>query len=245
LRNIKLVLEYDGTNYHGWQVQPGLRTIQGVLEGALRRMFAAKINLYGAGRTDAGVHAWGQVANFLLEHSLALDKLILGLNSLLPADIVVRAAAEVAPDFQARYSARSKTYVYRLYNRRLPSAFERNYAWHIPYALDVAAMRQAAECLLGEHDFSAFQAAGCVARNPVRRILGIDFSKEAVDVWRISITANGFLRHMVRNIIGTLVEVGRKRRPPEWVAEVLASRSRQLAGRTAPPQGLFLARVEY
>lgn len=243
-RRIKLRLEYSGTRYHGWQVQPQTVTVQGTLEACLARITDAPVRLHAAGRTDAGVHALGQVAHFETTAAIALPALVRGLNSLLPEDIVVQQATEVPGDFHARYSARQKTYAYIVYNHPLRSAFHAPYAWHVPPPLDVAAMRAAAQVLLGRHDFSAFRAASCTAHSPVRCLSRLAVKRHATRIFFVC-SADGFLQHMVRNIVGTLVEVGRGKLPAGSTAAILHSRQRQQAGPTAPPHGLFLVRVTY
>jgi tRNA pseudouridine38-40 synthase len=243
-RWFKLVLEYDGTAYHGWQVQPGLDTIQGRLEAALARLAGRAVHVMGAGRTDAGVHALGQVASCSGE--IRLDDLALrrALNALLPTDIVVRDVATVPSEFDARRSARSKTYRYTLLRRPFPSALEGRYSLYVPYALDAEAMQDAARCLIGTHDFSAFRAGTCGAATPIRTVTRASWETTG-DLWLFHIVGNAFLQHMVRIIVGTLLDVGRARRRPGDVADILASRDRRRAGKTAPPQGLCLVEVEY
>jgi tRNA pseudouridine38-40 synthase len=238
------VLEYSGTRYHGWQVQPGALTIQGTLEACVARITDSPVRLHAAGRTDAGVHALGQVAHFDTTSAIPLPALQRGLNSLLPEDIVVLQVAEVPMAFHARYSARHKTYAYVVQNQPQRSAFRAPYAWHIPQPLNVAAMRAAARVLLGRHDFSAFRAASCTARSPVRCLDRLAVKRCADRIFFV-LRADGFLQHMVRNIVGTLVDIGRERMLPSAMAAILHSRQRQQAGPTAPAQGLFLVRVTY
>jgi tRNA pseudouridine38-40 synthase len=240
----KLVIEYDGTDYHGWQVQPNGATIQAVLEAAIARMLGEATRVVAAGRTDAGVHASGQVVSFSLQRAISADALMQGLNALTPRDIGIKAVEAVADDFDPRRTARSRVYVYRIWNARWMSPFWRRYTWHVPQPLDAECMRAAAAALVGEHDFSSFQAAGCDAAHPVRRVLRSEIEHtESLIVYTIEATA--FLRHMVRNIVGTLVEVGRAERPVDDVARLLAARDRALAGPTAPACGLCLTRVSY
>jgi tRNA pseudouridine38-40 synthase len=245
LRNIRLRLEYDGTCYHGWQRQADAVTIQGVVEAAVARLTGEAIALIGSGRTDAGVHAQGQVANFRTASAIPLKAFHQGLNSLLPRDIAVLEATEALPAFHARKSARAKTYEYRILNRLNPSPLNRHYAWWLAPPLDLAAMAAAALALSGEHDFTAFRASGSDNKNPVRRVLAAAW-RDAPGGWLIfTITATGFLRGMVRSLVGTMAEVGRGKAPPTRLAELLASRTRHLAGPTAPPQGLYLVEVFY
>jgi tRNA pseudouridine38-40 synthase len=245
LRNIRLLLEYDGTGYHGWQRQKNALTIQQVLEEALERLTGERPALIGSGRTDAGVHARGQVANFGTNSAIPLKAFHEGLNSLLPRDIAVLTAAEAPPAFHARKSATAKTYEYRILNRTSRSPLNHHYAWWISQPLNLAAMAEAALALPGEHDFSAFRASGSDNKNPVRRVLAADWS-EAPGGWlTFTISATGFLRGMVRSLVGTMVEIGRGKAPAARLAELLASGARQEAGPTAPPQGLYLVSVAY
>ncbi|MFP3866763.1 MAG: tRNA pseudouridine(38-40) synthase TruA [Desulfobacteraceae bacterium] len=244
-RNIQLVLEYDGSRYHGWQRQKNALTIQEVIETCLERQTGEKLRLMGSGRTDAGVHALGQVANFKTSSRLPLAAFGPGLNSLLPPDIVVLKAQEVDAEFHARYSALAKTYEYRLLNRAVRSPLYQAYGWWVPAPLRAAAINRAIAELVGEHDFSAFQASGSAIKNPVRRIWKASWEEVAEDWYKFQITANGFLRGMVRTLVGTLVEIGRDKRRPEELSQILASRDRRRAGPTAPAQGLYLVQVIY
>jgi tRNA pseudouridine38-40 synthase len=244
MRRLKLVLEYDGTAYHGWQLQPGLDTIQGALEGALSRLARAPVPVIGAGRTDAGVHALGQVASCTADLRLDDAALRRALNALLPRDIVVRGVETAPPDFDARRSARSKLYRYTLLMRESRSALEGRTSLHVPYALDLEAMTRGAALLVGTHDFSAFRAGSCVARTPVRTVTQAAW-RAAGELCRFEIVGNAFLQHMVRIIVGTLLEVGRGKRSPADVATILDSRDRRRAGKTAAPHGLCLVAVEY
>jgi tRNA pseudouridine38-40 synthase len=244
MRRFKLTLEYEGTAYHGWQLQPGLPTIQGALQAALARIVGCPVPVIGAGRTDAGVHALGQVASFSAD--LRLDPLTLrrALNATLPRDIMVRHLEEAPPDFDARRSARSKTYRYTLLCRDVPSAWLARHSLHVPHALDLEAMVEAAKIVIGTHDFSAFRAGTCAAATPVRTVLDAAWRAEG-DLWHFEITANAFLQHMVRILVGTLLEVGRGRRDPAELEAILASRDRRRAGKTLPPHGLCLVEVQY
>jgi len=244
-RNIRLLLEYDGTHYHGWQRQVDAATIQQTLEKALECLTGEKVALIGSGRTDAGVHARGQVANLRTHSAIPLKAFHQGLNSLLPKDIAVLEASEAEPSFHARKSARAKTYEYRILNRPNRSPLNRHCAWWIAPPLDLAAMAGAAGFLPGEHDFTAFRASGSDNKNPVRRVLAATWRDEPGGWLSFTITATGFLRGMVRSLVGTMVEAGRGKAPPAELAELLASRARHLAGPTAPPQGLYLAEVFY
>ncbi len=242
--NIKLTIEYDGTNYCGWQIQPNGQTIQQVLEQALEKILGVKIRLNGSGRTDSGVHALGQVANFVYGGDIDLWRLPRGLNALTPPDVVIK-QAELAPEsFDARRDARSRVYRYRIWNQPFSSPFHRRYSWHLHDPLELAPMQEAIRSLEGEHNFASFQAAGCDALHPVRKIYHNSLSREN-DFLVYTIEATAFLRHMVRNIVGTLIEVGRGERSPAEFAELLQGQDRTRAGPTAPPQGLFLVEVKY
>jgi tRNA pseudouridine38-40 synthase len=244
-RNLRLTLEYDGSRYHGWQRQKNAPTIQESLEQALARLTGEAVRLMGSGRTDTGVHALGQVANFHTMSRLPLAAFVNGLNSLLPHDIAVLEAVEAPRDFHARKSARAKTYEYRILNRPIRSPLLRPYAWWISQPLNLMAMQEAAGGLVGEHDFSAFQASGGGVKNPVRRILNAGWEAARGDILAFTITATGFLRGMVRSLVGTMVETGRGKRPAAELTELLRTGERRRAGPTAPPQGLFLVEVTY
>jgi tRNA pseudouridine38-40 synthase len=239
----RLVVEYDGTDYHGWQLQPAARTVQGVLEGALGRLLGHPARARAAGRTDAGVHATGQVVCFESPRTIPVEVVLRALNALTPVDLTVRAAQIVPDAFDARRSARRRSYRYRIWNRRQPSPFWRRYAWHVPQLLDVDRMAAAACALEGEHDFSSFQAAGCDAAHPVRRVVSSAVERRG-DLVIYEIEATAFLRHMVRNIVGTLVEIGQGRRNGD-VAALLAARDRTQAAATAPAHGLCLTKIAY
>lgn len=244
-RNYKLVLEYDGANYHGWQRQKGLLTIQEVVETRLAIMTQAPIRLEGAGRTDAGVHARGQVANFLSETEIPPARLLRGLNSLLPDDIVALELSLVPKVFHARFQARSKVYEYRIHNGPIPPALGRQYSWHISQPLKWESMEKCLKLLEGKHDFSSFQAAGSNIRNTERVVLTTGITSAGEHVRLIMIEASGFLRHMMRNIVGTLVDVGRGKLTEKGFSEVVAARDRKVAGMTAPARGLCLLEVRY
>lgn len=242
--HLKLTLEYDGTNYHGWQLQQNARTLQGVLEAVLVRLCNEPVRVRVAGRTDAGVHALGQVASFKSEKVMDLVRLHRSLNALLPGDIVVTHIEEVPDAFNPRRDALSRTYLYRMWNRPWPSAIWARYSWHVPFPLDVDTMERAAALLIGEHDFSSFQGADSVEHNP-RRTVRRSTVHRAGDFLLYEVEARSFLRHMVRNIVGTLVDVGRGAVSLDQFAHILAARDRTRAGLNAPPQGLFLVEVEY
>lgn len=244
MQNLKLTLEYDGTAYHGWQVQPGLPTIQGILGETVKRISGEEVRIIGAGRTDAGVHALGQVANFWTAKALIPDTWRRALNGLLPPDIVVQRIERSADDFQACRSVKHKTYRYAILNAPSPASLDRHWILHIPGPLEAAAMAEGAVCLVGEHDFSAFRAADDNPPHPVRHVYEARFEREADRLYFL-ITGNGFLKHMIRIIVGTLLDVGRRKRDPADVERILHSRDRQRAGRTAPPHGLCLMQVSY
>src|SRR5262245_59495979 len=208
MRTLKLVLEYDGFDYCGWQVQARAPTLQGVIEAALEKILRERVRIHGAGRTDAKVHALGQVASFRCLSDIPATALQRALNSLLPRDVVVHEVQDVVADFHARFSALGKTYVYRILNRPIRAPLRARYAWHIPQILDLPAVELAAVCLRGTHDFKSFQATGSEVKTTERTVIELTVAR-AGDEIVISFTATGFLRHMVRNIVGTLVEVGR------------------------------------
>jgi tRNA pseudouridine38-40 synthase len=242
--NIKLTLEYDGTHYHGWQTQATAKTIQGVLETAVSTLLRRPTPIIGSGRTDAGVHALGQVANFRSDKELQPHRVQRALNALTPEDVTIT-TVEIVPDsFDARRDGRSRIYEYRILNRPSPSPFHLKFAWHVYDPLDIAAMREAITCLQGEHDFSSFRAASCDAIHPIRTIYRASLNPRG-ELVVFTVEATAFLRHMVRNLTGTLVEVGRHQRTPQSFAELLTACDRTQAGITAPPQGLFLVQVNY
>lgn len=244
MRRFKLTLEYEGTAYHGWQVQPHLPTIQGLLQETLARLAGGPVAVRGAGRTDAGVHALGQAADFAADLRMEPAGLCRVLNGMLPPDIVVRRVEEVPLDFDARFAARSKTYRYTLLCRDTPSALWGRTSLFVPVPLDFEAMAAAAAAVVGTHDFSAFRAGSCTARSPVRTVVAAGWRREG-EFWHFEIAGAAFLQHMVRILTGTLLEIGRGRRDPGAMAEILRSRERRRAGRTAPPHGLCLVQVVY
>jgi tRNA pseudouridine38-40 synthase len=239
-----LTVEYDGTDYHGWQIQPQARTVQATIENAVARLVGHPVRVAAAGRTDAGVHASGQAVSFRTAKALGTQTLIAALNALTPDDLTIRSVTVVDDAFDVRRSARSRTYVYRIWNRRVPSPFWRRFAWHIARPLDVEAMSAAALLLVGEHDFTSFRAAGCDAAHPIRRVMRSEVTRHA-DLVCYAVQATAFLRHMVRNIVGTLVEVGSRKRPAAEFSALLARRDRTVAGITAPAHGLCLTEVRY
>jgi len=245
VRNIMITLEYDGTNYSGWQIQKNTpHTIQQILQEALTVINKSPAEITGAGRTDAGVHALGQVANFNLDVSIPVERIPVAINSLLPRDIVCKNAQEVPEDFHARFDARGKKYRYRIYNQLLPSAFLRNYAYHYKHKLDLSIMKKAAGYLVGTHDFKAFQASGSPITDTVRTIYRIEVIKKKPEIW-LEVSGNGFLYNMVRIIAGTLIEAARGNIRLEDLEKILLSRDRKQAGFTAPAHGLTLVEVYY
>jgi tRNA pseudouridine38-40 synthase len=259
-RWLKLTVAYDGGEYAGWQVQPDKPTVQGTLENTWQRLTQETLRVTAAGRTDAGVHALGQVVGLVTETRLSNDDLHRGLNALLPNDIAVVTVEDAREGFHATYDAVGKRYRYYIHNGRTPSVFDRHYAWHYPQPLDSTAMQLAGQGLLGQHDFSSFETAGSERHDSIRTVHELTVARDHVaaslrdanaaqmntrDHITIDIYGNGFLYNMVRTIVGTLVEVGVGKRDVGWPAEVLAARDRRKAGQTAPPHGLFLVRVDY
>lgn len=244
MRTILLSLEYDGTDYVGWQMQPNGRSIQAELERALGTILKEPVRVTGAGRTDSGVHAMGQAASFRTGRTIPLKAFVNGVNSLLPKDIAVTSAVEREEGFDARRSARGKIYRYRIVNRSCRSPLERRFAWEVFPGIDVDAMSRAACVLVGRHDFAAFRAADCEAATTVREVRRLEVVPDGARI-EVEIEATAFLKHMVRNVVGTLVEVGLGRRREDSVGEVLEGRDRTLAGATAPAHGLCLVRVFY
>ena len=241
---IKATIAYDGTNYFGWQLQSGQDSIQARLEAALERIFSMPVRVHGSGRTDAGVHARGQVAAFTLPRAFAASELQRALNALLPDDIVISKLENVTDDFDSRRDATSRVYEYRILHQQLPSPFERRYSWLIREPLDIDRLNDAARVFLGEHDFAAFRTLGTQVRSTVRRVLASEWRREGnLLVYRVEATS--FLRHMVRTMVATMVEVGGGKHQPEFVNELLQSRERAMAPAAAPPQGLFLMEVRY
>jgi len=252
MRNVRLTITYDGTNYCGWQKQKrefrGVkeRTIQGTIEETLGKLLQEKIKLIGSGRTDSGAHAFGQVANFKTKSILSLKEMGKGLNALLPRDIRIKKIIGAPERFNSRYDALSKTYQYLI--SRQDSPFLLNYAYFCPYKLDLSAMRKASGFLIGKHNFSSFQAAGSKIKKSVRSIEKLSIRKKKTtcsDLITIKIEASGFLYKMVRNIVGTLLEVGKGKIAPQEVKKILHKKDRKFAGPTAPAKGLYLKEVRY
>ncbi len=245
-RNIKLELAYDGTDFHGWQAQPGYRTVQEEIERVARRVLNHPVQLIGASRTDAGVHARGQVANLVTTGSIPVGNIYRAIAHRVPEDIGVLSATEVGRDFHASRAAHGKQYRYRIYNATIRPVADlaTRYTWHVWHPLDPDRMRAAAGTVVGTHDFSAFATTGSQRKTTVRTIRRIDIRREARELW-IEVEGDGFLYNQVRNMVGTLVEIGRGHWPVERMPEILGSRNRQMAGPTAPPQGLCLQWVRY
>lgn len=245
MRNLRLTIEYDGAAYCGWQLQENGLSIQQVLEEAIGRMTGEKIRVVGSGRTDAGVHALGQVAHFHTASGIDPRHFLMGINSLLPADVVIREVREVDPDFHARFDVKSKVYLYRVCNRPVRPAAGRQYAWFVWEPIDLDRIRGVLDLFRGRHDFSSFCSAHTDDPDHVRTLLAIEVERRGPDIIRFSLEANGFLRYMVRTIVGALVDVGRGKWSREDLERIFAARDRRSAGITAPPQGLFLKEVRY
>lgn len=244
MRNIKLTIEYDGTNFSGWQVQKDKRTIEQEIETALAKILKEEVKVIGSGRTDAGVHAMGQVANFTTDKSIKPEELLYALNTLLPFDIVVINVEDVEEDFNARITAKAKHYRYVINNAKFPSALNANREYHFKYFLDVECMQLAANDLKGKHDFKAFMAAGSTVKDTVREIYDISVNRLGSRVV-IDVIGNGFLYNMVRIIVGTLLDVGSGRSDICVIKNMIETGDRNLGGRTVGPEGLYLVEVKY
>lgn len=244
LKNIKLDISYDGTNYCGWQKQKNAITIQSVLEETISKIVKEDIILVASGRTDSKVHALGQVANFKMNCNIPVGNLVRAINSLLPNDIRVLSAQEVNTQFSSRFSSKKKTYLYRIYNNEISSPFYSKYSSFIPYKLDIDLMKQALELLVGEHDFKAFMSTGSDVKNTIRTIYSVNLFKKN-NIIEIEITGNGFLYNMVRIIVGTIIEIGNNKRNINCIEDAYIIRNRSLLGKTAKPEGLFLKEVIY
>jgi tRNA pseudouridine38-40 synthase len=244
MRNLKLTIAYDGTDFHGWQIQPELPTVQGELQQALAKLFNHEVNVTGSGRTDAGVHAHAQVANVETIRAMGTDAVLRGVNALLPTEIRIMSVEEVRLEFHARRSAKSKTYEYHFWRNPIISPFHCRYVYGFRYPLDSEAMDRGTLCFLGTHDFTSFCAAATEIKDRVRTIFEACWERSE-DSWVFRIRGNGFLQYMVRTIAGTLLQVGQGRLQPEQIPEIFAARDRRLAGPSLPPHGLHLIQVEY
>lgn len=245
MRNFKITVEYDGAAYCGWQRQDNGISIQQLLEEAIKKITGRNVSVIGSGRTDAGVHAMNQVGSFKCDTALPVQKIFMGVNSVLPPDIVVKNLEERSDDFHALRDVKSKVYVYRICNQRLRPVLGRNYFWHVRYPLDITNMRKASRLIIGTYDFSCFCATGTDVKDRVRTIVDIEIITKEEGMIEIQVESRGFLKYMVRNIIGTLVEVGRGKRQPEEMKLIIESKNRNIAGETAPACGLFLKEVKY
>ncbi|UCF33382.1 MAG: tRNA pseudouridine(38-40) synthase TruA [Phycisphaerales bacterium] len=245
-RNLYMLIAYDGTDFHGWQRQPGFRTVQGLLEDSMQRVVRHPVDLIASGRTDAGVHAAGQVANFVADTGIACDRLLHAIGSRLSEDVSVITVREVHPNFHATQSAVSKEYCYRIHNspHRPVEQFSQRYAYHYWRVIDIDRMREAAGHFIGEKDFTAMASTGCVRESMIRTVLRCDVERFGPEV-RISVEGTGFLYNQVRNMVGTLLEVGRGRWEPDAIPDILAGKDRSQAGPTVPPHGLCLRWVKY
>ena len=244
MRNIKLTIEYDGKDFNGWQKQPNKLNIQGTIEQAIKNITGEEVELNASGRTDAGVHALGQVANFKTNSQIPIEKFAIAINSRLKKSIIIKNAEEVDERFHSRLTCKRKTYRYIINNSIEGSAIYRNLETHIPQKLDISKMEKALKYFEGEHDFKAFKASGTSSKNSVRTIYKTNIYKENNRIY-IELTGNGFLYNMVRIIVGTLVEVGLEKIEPEKIQEIIKSKKRENAGKTLPPNGLYLVNVEY
>lgn len=244
MSNIRIWLKFDGTDFHGYQIQKNGVSVQEAIQNAIFDVTGDKVNITGCSRTDAGVHAKQYCANFFLETKIPIDKLPLALNTHLPEAVRVYDAQIVDDNFHSTFSAKEKTYVYTIDTNKVADPFSVRYAWHYPYVLDIEAMKKGAEYILGTHDFSAFKAAGAQTKTSVRTVKQLEISEES-GIFKISVTADGFLYNMVRIIAGTLVYVGIGKIAPKSICDIILSGDRKMAGITAPPQGLMLVSVVY
>ncbi len=243
-RNIKLSISYEGTNYYGWQRQPDRQTIQGEIEKAINKIFGQRVDLIGSGRTDAGVHAIEQTANFLIDSEIKCDKVKFALNSQLPQQIRINDSVEVNKEFHSRYDAVGKTYIYKIYNNRVSNPFLSKYALFVPFNLDIEKIRGASKLLIGTHDFNAFRSENLVAKNTIRTVHNININKDG-NLILFEITGDGFLYNMVRIIVGTMIKIGSNKKEVNCIEEALKTGNRQLLGHTVRPHGLFLKKVYY
>jgi len=244
MRNLKLTLAYDGTEFHGWQIQPDLPTVQGTLKEALEKLLNHDVNVTGSGRTDAGVHAQGQVANVETIRAIDTDAVIKGVNALLPPEIRVWQVEEVGMDFHSRRSARSKTYEYHVWRQHIVSPFHCRYVYAFPYTLDASAMDEASSCFEGTHDFTSFCATATAVEDRVRTIFDAEWQR-GPEEWIFRIKGSGFLQYMVRTIVGTLLYVGAGKLRPQDIPPMFDQRDRRVAGPCVPSRGLHLIRVDY
>ena len=245
MRNIKLVIEYDGKDFNGWQKQPTKLNIQGEIERAIKQITGEEVDLTASGRTDAGVHALGQVANFKTNSNIAIEKIPIALNSNLKKSIIIKSAEEVEERFHSRLNCKRKTYRYIINNSKYGTAIYRNLETHIPIKLNIQKMQEAVKYFEGEHDFKAFKASGTSSKSSVRTIYKAQVIEAENERIYIELTGNGFLYNMVRIISGTLVEVGMGKIAPEEIKTIIESQKRENTGKTLPPQGLYLVKVEY
>ncbi|MBI5971543.1 MAG: tRNA pseudouridine(38-40) synthase TruA [Deltaproteobacteria bacterium] len=245
MRNIRLLIEYEGTNYCGWQEQERVPTVQGTLRVAIKKLTQEDVQLFGASRTDAGVHALGQVANFHTASNVPCQRFLHGLNFMLPGDITVKDAADAPIEFDSRKDSIGKTYLYKLLNRPYPSALLHRYSWHVRRPLDVVLIREASAHFIGEKNFASFMAAGSDALHSIREVTGITIAEKGDGLIEIEFKGAAFLRHMVRIMTGTLVAAGKGKIKPSDIPAIIEARDRTAAFTTAPPEGLFLASVEY
>lgn len=245
MRNIKLIIEYDGKEYNGWQKQPTKLNIQGTIEQAIKNVTGEEVELMASGRTDAGVHAFGKVANFKTNCNIPINKIAIALNSNLKKSIRIISAEEVDERFHSRLTCKRKTYRYIINNSEFSSAIYRNFETHIPQKLNIEKMKKASEFFEGEHDFKAFKASGTSSKSSIRTIYNAKVNEMPNNRIYIELTGNGFLYNMVRIISGTLVDVGLEKIEPEEIKKIIKSKDRNLAGKTLPPNGLYLINVEY
>ncbi len=245
MRNIKLIIEYDGKDFNGWQKQPNKLNIQGEIEKAIERITGEKVDLMASGRTDAGVHAIGQVANFKTNSNIPIEKIPIALNTNLKKSIIIKSAEEVEERFHSRLNCKRKTYRYIINNSKYGTAIYRNLETHIPMKLNIKKMQEAVKYFEGEHDFKAFKASGTSSKSSVRTIYKAEVIQKENEKIYIELTGSGFLYNMVRIISGTLVDVGLGKIEPEEIENIIKSQKRENAGKTLPPQGLYLVKVEY
>ena len=244
MKNIKLTIEYDGTNYHGWQNQRDVNSIQEEIEKALTKISGKYVDIIGSGRTDAGVHAKGQVANFYTNSKLPAERFKYALNMRLPRDIIIVNSEEVGLDFHSRFSAKGKQYKYIIWNNEMPSAINRNYSYHVINKLNIDEMKQASQYLIGTHDFRSFMTKGTIVKDTIRTIYSIDIKRKDSFV-ELTLVGSSFLRSMIRIIVGTLILVGNGKLRKEDLPHIISGKKRCLSGPTAPAQGLYLQKVYY